>query len=120
MQFAVLHEMQPIVPDDTAARLEALEKRVAELAEAINRLAPAPQEQSPLRGNPGPTVQAVQAAPQRYMTVCGPNGCSVVAVAGFQSGVGTFADDGGGCASGACGAGPQMRPIRRGLFGRYR
>jgi hypothetical protein len=118
-------------PRDAAAtddRLTALERRVAELCERLDR--PAAQ--------PTPSVAAgleVQSAPPAaYTAVCGPNGCVAGPVpftnpppfqgvfysagpsTGFQGAAG------GGCSGGSCGAQAPAGGLLRGggLFGRRR
>jgi hypothetical protein len=124
----------------TDDRLTALERRVAELCERLDR----PTAQ------PAPSVAAgleVQSAPPvTYTTVCGPNGCVAGPVSftnpppfqgafyspgpftGFQGGfiasggsMGIPIEVGGGCAGGNCGAAvPAGGFLRGGLFGRRR
>jgi hypothetical protein len=107
-------------------RLTALERRVAELCERLDR----PAVQSAPSVAAGLEVQS--APPATYTAVCGPNGC----VAGpapftnsppfqgafYSAGPFTgFQGTGGGCASGSCGsAAPAGGLPRGGLFGRRR
>jgi hypothetical protein len=102
-----LPSLAPAASQD--ARLAALERRVAELCERLDR----PAVQSAPSVAAGLEVQS--APPAAYTAACGPNGCgpatqpftnplpfqgafySAGPVAGFQGG-------GGGCAGGSCGA----------------
>jgi hypothetical protein len=119
----------PATPGNDAAtdnRLAALERRVAELCERLDR----PAVQSAPSVAAGLEVQT--APPAAYAAVCGPNGCvagpvpftnpppfqgafySAGPVAGFQGAT-------GGCAGGSCGApAPAGGFLRGGLFGRRR
>jgi hypothetical protein len=112
-------------PRDGAAtddRLAALERRVAELCERLDR----PAVQSAPSVAAGLEVQS--APPTAYAAACGPNGCvagpqpftnpppfqgafySAGPVAGFQGA-------GGGCSGGSCGAqAPAGGFLRGGLF----
>jgi hypothetical protein len=119
-------------PRDDAAtdtRLAALERRVAELCERLDRPAPSAggtEAQSA-------TTNFVAAPQAAYTAACGPNGCvagpapftnsppfqgafySAGPFTGFQGATG------GGCAGGSCGAAaPAGGFLRGGLFGRRR
>jgi hypothetical protein len=117
-------------PRDGAAddRLTALERRVAELCERLDR----PAGTGPTQ--PTPSVAAgleVQGAPPAaYTAACGPGGCTSPSAAYAPFGAytssyafpGAFgAATGGGCAGGSCGsAAPAGGFLRGGLFGRRR
>jgi hypothetical protein len=105
-------------PRDGAAtddRLTALERRVAELCERLDRPAPL-LDKHPLSSN---GLEAQSAPPAAYATVCGPNGCGLAPVTGptfsapggpfgayFSGSYGAVTGPafGGGCAGGSCGA----------------
>jgi hypothetical protein len=110
----------------TDTRLAALERRVAELCERLDR----PAAQATPSVAAGLEVQS--APPAAYTTVCGPNGCGLAPVtnstfsapggpfgAYFSGpfGVVTSPTSGGGCAGGSCGAAaPAGGFLRGGLF----
>jgi hypothetical protein len=109
--------------NDTAtdARLAALERRVAELCERLDRPAPSAG---------GTEAQSVTtkfvATPQAaYSAACGPNGCTVPSAAYVPFGAytssyafpGAFGAAAGGCSGGSCGAAaPAGGLLRGGLF----
>jgi hypothetical protein len=107
--------------DDTAAdaRLTALERRVAELCERLDRPTPSAggTEAQSVATNFVATPQAA------YSAVCGPNGC-VAGPAAYPTAWpagGPFLAQGGGCVGGSCGApAPAGGLLRGGLFGRRR
>jgi hypothetical protein len=103
-------------PRDGAAtddRLAALERRVAELCERLDRPAvqPAPSAAAGLETQSAP--------PAAYTAACGPNGCGIgptgysttwpvggpfVPAGAYFSGQTGYSTTGGGCAGGSCGA----------------
>jgi hypothetical protein len=111
--------------DGTAAddRLTALERRVAELCERLDRPAGTGPTQSAPSVAAGLEVQG--APPAAYTAACGPGGCTAptVAYAPFEAYTpsyvfpGAFGAAGGGCAGGSCGAqAPAGGFLRAGLF----
>jgi hypothetical protein len=114
----------------TDDRLAALERRVAELCERLDR----PAVQSAPSVAAGLEVQS--APPAAYTAVCGPNGCGIVPTAysttwpvggpfmpagAYFSGPTGYSTTGGGCSGGSCGAAaPAGGLLRGGLFGRRR
>jgi hypothetical protein len=112
-------------PRDGAAaddRLTALERRVAELCERLDRPQAAGVSPAALAGG----QEAQSAPPAAYTAVCGPNGCAAPTAAFAPFGAytpsyafpGAFgAAGGGGCAGGSCGAqAPAGGLLRAGLF----
>jgi hypothetical protein len=112
--------------DGADDRLTALERRVAELCERLDR----PAVQSAPSVAAGLEVQS--APPAAYTAACGPNGCvtgpqSFTSPPPFQGAfysagpVAGFQGAGGGCAGGSCGAPASAGGfLRGGLFGRRR
>jgi hypothetical protein len=119
----------PATPgNDTAAddRLAALERRVAELCERLDR----PAAQATPSVAAGLEVQS--ASPAAYTAACGPNGCGIAPTAysttwpvggpfmpagAYFSGPAGYSTTGGGCAGGSCGAAaPAGGLLRGGLF----
>jgi hypothetical protein len=121
----------PATPgNDTATddRLTALERRVAELCERLDRPAPL-LDKHPLPSN-GLEVQT--APPTAYAAACGPNGCGLASATysttwpvggpfmptgAYFSGPAGYSTTGGSCAGGSCGAtAPASGFLRGGLF----
>jgi hypothetical protein len=107
----------------TDDRLTALERRVAELCERLDR----PAVQSAPSVAAGLEVQS--APPAAYTAVCGPNGCGLAPVTGptftalggppgayFSGPYGAVTGPafGGGCAGGSCGAQASAGGLLRG------
>jgi hypothetical protein len=107
-------DLPPLTPAASQdARLAALERRVAELCERLDR----PAVQSAPSVAAGLEVQS--APPAAYTAVCGPNGCGLAPVTGptftalggppgayFSGPYGAVTGPafGGGCSGGSCGA----------------
>jgi hypothetical protein len=126
-------DLPPLTPAASQdARLAALERRVAELCERLDRPAPSAggtEAQSA-------TTNFVAAPQAAYTAACGPNGCGLAPATGptftalggppgayFSGPYGAVTGPafGGGCSGGSCGAAaPAGGLLRGGLFGRRR
>jgi hypothetical protein len=120
LMLPALDDLPPLAPTASQdARLAALERRVAELCERLDR----PAAQATPSVAAGLEVQS--APPAAYTAACGPGGCTAPTTAYAPFGAytssyafpGAFGAAGGGCSGGSCGAAaPAGGFLRAGLF----